>query len=306
MAAANESWVFRFFGVEEREVCRAADGMIGRYGLAQAESRSQGAETLLALTAPAPALRRARGLLRRTFRAGLYGTGDSSLAVCTARALVVHDKLLACADSLALSLLAPRLDGLAGMDKVFDFGAGSCADPDTMARMEAQAARFRGDGPCGPVWEQLCRLRAVLQVTRSDLAAGALSMGDKTLVAAAGHKGCWLYLVGPEENAALWLLDMLRRAASGSAQAAGVQYIRHGARPQEGADLPDDTPAEAPALPRRRRWPGRVALLLAALAAVALAAAWRVTGGDLAALPEVLRALTEGSQLPAHSGAALL
>lgn len=42
------------------------------------------------------------------------------------------------------------------------------------------------------------------------------------------------------------------------------------------------------------------------LAAVGLAAAFRLTGGDLAALPEVLRSLPEGPGMPAHSGATLL
>ncbi len=105
MTAANESWVLRFFGVKEADVCRAASGLAGRCGLVQIESRSQGPETLLALTAPASALRKAEDLLRRHFHAGLYGAGNQTLADSAAQALVRHDRLLACADPAALELL---------------------------------------------------------------------------------------------------------------------------------------------------------------------------------------------------------
>ena len=174
MAAASESRVLRFFGVEEAEVRQAASRLTGRCGLTGIETRAQGAETLLALTAPPAGLRKAEALLGRAFRAGLYGTGSETLAACTARALTGHDRLLACADTLALDLLAPRLEGQPGIDACFDFGAGSCADPDALARIEAGARRCRGGGPAEPVWDELCRLRAALKVTRADFAAGAL------------------------------------------------------------------------------------------------------------------------------------
>ena len=328
MDGANESWVLRFFGVQEAEVCRAASGLAGRYGLTQVESRSQGPETLLALTAPAPALHKAEGRLRRTFRAGLYGTGEQTLADCAARALVKRDRLLACGDKLALELLAPRLEGRDGVDRVFDFGAGSCEDPDAAARIEALALRRDKKGTAGPVARELDRLRATLKVTKADLAAGALSMEERTLVAVAGRKGSWFYLASAGENPALWLLDILRRAAAGLAQARGVAFTLHGERPQLAAppapvqggpsaaaleavlasgweEEPDAAPPAA-ALPRRSRWPLRLALLLLVLALAGLAAAFRLTGGDLAALPELLLHLPDGPQLPAHSGATLL
>ena len=108
MAAASESRVLRFFGVEEEQVRQAASALAGRCALTGIETRAQGAETLLALTASPAALRKAEDLLGRTFRAGLYGAGEQTLADCAARALVKHDRLLACADALALDLLAPR------------------------------------------------------------------------------------------------------------------------------------------------------------------------------------------------------
>ena len=324
MAAASESRVLRFFGVEEAEVRQAASRLTGRCGLTGIETRAQGAETLLALTAPPAGLRKAEALLGRAFRAGLYGTGSETLAACTARALTGHDRLLACADTLALDLLAPRLEGQPGIDACFDFGAGSCADPDALARIEAGARRCRGGGPAEPVWDELCRLRAALKVTRADFATGAIPLPDGTLAALAGRRGCWLCRVPAGDNPALWLLDMIRRAAAGSAQAAQVSFTLHGERPTLSAVHPplqlpaaleaalasgqeEDVPLTAAAmLPRRSRWPARLAFVLVVLAAVGLAAAFRLTDGDLAALPEVLRSLPGGPGVPAHSGATLL
>lgn len=326
MDGANESWVLRFFGVKEAEVCRAASGLAGRYGLTRVESRSQGPETLLALTAPAPALHKAEGRLRRTFRAGLYGTGEQTLADCAARALVKRDRLLACGDKLALELLAPRLEGRDGVDRVFDFGAGSCEDPDAAARIEALALRQDKKGTAGPVARELYRLRAALKVTKADLAAGALSMEERTLVAVAGRKGCWFYLAGAGENPALWLLDILRRAAEGRRQSPEVCFVPRGKRPgplweaqaapaKSAAPEEAGTPETAPAPPEtslpatqthRRRWPARLAFVLGVVALAGLAAALRVTDGDLTALPGLVQSMMEGSQLPAHSGAALI
>ena len=60
------------------------------------------------------------------------------------------------------------------------------------------------------------------------------------------------------ENAALWLLDLIRRAAAGLPQAEGTSFL--------------------PAHPQRRR--GRRALLLLCLAALAVGGCWYATGGD--------------------------
>ena len=120
---------------------------------------------------------------------------------------------------------------------------------------------------------------------------------------------------------------MIRRAAAGSPQAQGVSFTLHGERPALAADRPalqlpaapsaaaleaalasgeTAAPPAAAMLPRRSRWPARLAFVLVVLAAVGLAAAFHLTDGDLAALPEVLRSLPGGPGVPAHSGATLL
>ena len=55
-------------------------------------------------------------------------------------------------------------------------------------------------------------------------------------------------------------------------------------------------------VPPRSRWRRRIA---AALALAALAAGWWFTGGDLTALPQLLRETLHADRLP-HSGAKLI
>ena len=186
MAAANESRVLRFFGVEPAEVEQAAAGLAGRCGLAHVESRAQGAETLLALTAPPRALHRAGERLRRAFAGGLYGAGGDTLADCTAQALVGRDRLLACADPEALALLASRLEGRPGISRVFDFGAGSCLDAALMAKVDARVSRAPAQDP---LTDKLCRMQAAVHLTHADLVAGVLARDGGSRVPLPGAEG---------------------------------------------------------------------------------------------------------------------
>ena len=286
MAAANESRVLRFFGVEPAEVEQAAAGLAGRCGLAHVESRAQGAETLLALTAPPRALHRAVERRPRASAVGLYAAVGDSRAGGAAQALVGRDRLLACADPEALALLASRLEGRPGISRVFDFGAGSCLDAALMAKVDARVSRAPAQDPLA---DKLCRMQAAVHLTHADLVAGVLARDGDTLVLLARRKGCWVCSVPPEGSPALWLLDMIRRAAKRLPQAKGVRYCRAGRA--HGA---------------ARRWRTRLLLALLLAAAVGLVLALQATGGDLSALPQLLRSLAGASQPPAHSGAIFL
>ena len=108
MAAANENRVLRFFGEEEGRVRQAAQDLAGRCGLAGVATRAQGPETLLALTAPPAALRKAEALLGRSFRAGLYGFALVWLALLLF--LVIETAFaFGCIDRRAAWLLTPYL-----------------------------------------------------------------------------------------------------------------------------------------------------------------------------------------------------
>ena len=124
-----------------------------------------------------------------------------------------------------------------------------------------------------------------------------------------GRKGCWVRTAANSDAPALWLLDMIRRAASGLPQAAGTSWQKYGrAVPADVLTvqtLPDKPENTAPAKPPRKRHRMRNALIfLLVLALAAFAAAWYYTGGDLTALPQRLQSLGADS-LP-HAGAKLI
>ena len=111
------------------------------------------------------------------------------------------------------------------------------------------------------------------------------------------------------DTPALWLLDMIRRAASGLPQAAGTIWQKYGrAIPADALTaqrLPDKPEPDAPtAAPRKRHRVRNALIFLLILARAAFAAAWYYTGGDLAALPQQLQSLGADS-LP-HAGAKLI
>lgn len=101
--------------------------------------------------------------------------------------------------------------------------------------------------------------------------------------------------------------QIARRAACGLPQVPGTSWQHYRDPVPEAVSAPPAAQAEArPAPPKKkRRWLRRVLLLLVALALAALAAGWWFTGGDLTALPQLLRETLHADRLP-HSGAKLL
>ena len=296
--------VLRLFGAPLWAVQQAAQ----RAGI-PAQCRSRGAETLAALQAETPAgLEKARRAMQEQFAAQLYGEGEGTLARAAAQALEAHRRLLVCADADAGALLEPRLETVPEAEKVFDFGAMSYADTKTREKLSAKTCRVKG----GPVPAKLARVQAAQRLVGADLAAGCVERAEDTVLFVGTRKGCWVRTVANADTPALWLLDMVRRAASGLPQEAGTAWQKYGkAIPAEALTvqrLPAKPQASEPASPvkppRRRHRLRRFLLLLVLLALAALAAAWYYTGGNLAALPQQLQSLGTDS-LP-HSGAKLI
>lgn len=295
--------VLRLFGAPETAVRQAAQA-IAAEGMA-VQCRSRGAETLAALQAGTPAqLEKARKALRRQFAAQLYGEGETTLAAATVQALEAHKKLLVCADAAAGALLETRLETVAVAEKVFDFGAMSYADEKIRAKLDAKTRRVKG----GPAAMALARVQAVLRLVGTDLAAGCVERAENTVLFVGSRRGCWVRTVADTDTPALWLLDMLRRAACGLPQAAGTSWQKYGHPiPPEfliAHGLPDVSEAAPAKPPRKRHLLRRLLLLLLLLVLAGAAAAWYYTGGDLTALPQKLQSLGADS-LP-HSGAKLI
>ena len=271
-----------------------------------ARCRGRGAEVLAALQAETPAgLEKARKALNGRFAAELYGEGEITLAHAAVQALETHRRLLVCCDADAGTLLEARLETVPGAEKVFDFGALSYADAKIREKLSAKTCRVKG----GPIPAKLARVQAAQRFVGADLAAGCVERAEDTVLFLGSRRGCWVRTVANTDAPALWLLDMIRRAASGLPQAAGTSWQKYGrAVPADvltAQTLPDKPENTAPAKPPRKRHRMRNALIfLLVLALAAFAAAWYYTGGDLTALPQRLQSLGADS-LP-HAGAKLI
>ena len=150
---------------------------------------------------------------------------------------------------------------------------------------------------------------ASFAATRHALALTERLTAEDTVLFLGSRKGCWVRTVANADTPALWLLDMIRRAASGLPQAAGTIWQKYGrAIPADALTaqrLPDKPEPDAPiAAPRKRHRVRNALIFLLILALAAFAAAWYYTGGDLAALPQRLQSLGADS-LP-HAGAKLI
>ena len=293
--------VLRLFGAPLWTVQQAA-----QQADVAARCRGRGAEVLAALQAETPAgLEKARKALNGRFAAELYGEGEMTLVHAAVQALETHRRLLVCCDADAGTLLEARLETVPGAEKVFDFGALSYADAKIREKLSARTCRVKG----GPIPAKLARVQAAQRFVGADLAAGCVERAEDTVLFLGSRRGCWLRTVANTDAPALWLLDMIRRAASGLPQAAGTSWQKYGrAVPADVLTvqtLPDKPENTAPAKPPRKRHRGRNALIfLLVLALAAFAAAWYYTGGDLTALPQRLQSLGADS-LP-HAGAKLI
>lgn len=323
--------VLRLFGAQAQEVRQAAAAFPQEWRLT-AQCMSRGGETLVALRAAGPQnLDKGERSLRACFPNDLYGEGETDLAAATVQALEANDRLLVCSDPAAGALAEARLEAVEGAEKVFDFGSQSYTHPKNGPKIE-ELARRSADKNGGA----LARVQAAVRVVGADLSAGCVEQEDRVLLLVGDRKGCWVRAVRPEDNPGLWLLDMVRRAACRLEQAEGARWQRYGA-PVDGEALPlppleppvsappepepepepkaegepwtvqpsapveEAAPPAAEAVRPRRRIAGRLLAAVLLLALAGLGAAWYFTGGNLAALPELL-----GMQESNHSGASLM
>lgn len=292
--------MLRLFGASALGVQQAAAAFPPEWQVT-AQCRSRGAETLIALRSGTDTgLDKARRSLSGCFAADLYGEGDTSLAAVVVQTLERRHRLLVCADAAAGALVEARLEAVPGAEKVFDFGTQSYADPKVGAQIARRAAR-RQDAAAA-----LARVQAAQHLVGAELAAGCWEQDGRFTLLLGTRKGCWLRTVYQEDGPGLWLLDMIRRAACGLPQVPGTSWQHYRDPVPEAADLPAAQAEARPAPTKKKhRWLRRVLLLLVVLALAALAAGWWFTGGDLTALPQLLRETLHADRLP-HSGAKLI
>ncbi len=280
--------VLRLFGVPDAAVKEAAGGFSPQWK-AEARWKSRGAETLVALSAQNPAgLKKAAQALREKFSADLYGAGETTLAEAAVQELERHDRLLICSDAAAGTLLEARLETIAGAERVFDFGALSYAHPKTGAKIEQQAAAHLPADTTDPVRRALAKAQAARRVVGCDLAAGCAEREGDCVLVLSCKKGCWLRTVPLADRPALWLLDMIRRAACDYPQAEGTGFLPARKAAQNGPAPEAETNTAKPEKPRGKHHRGRWLLVLLLLALLG-AAAWYqyAMGGDWAKLAQL-------------------
>ena len=256
---------------------------------AEAQWKCRGAETLLAVHADTPSgLKKAAQSLRSSFGADVYGAGDTSLAAAAVQALEAHDRLLACGDAAAGALLEARLEKVPGAEKVYDFGTMSYADAKTGPQIEKRArAKLGGEGDKPePVRLALARAQAARRIVGTELAVACAERESDHVLVLSAKKG----LLAPhglrsgQRRALAAGHDTPRRRRSAAGRGDGLPPRRTGLpkHPQDGAKP----------RPQKKKHPLRVLLaVLLLLALAALGGGWYLTGGDLAALPERLKAL---------------
>ena len=262
--------VLRLYGAPQGRLAAAVARFAPQWR-AEAQWKCRGAETLLAVHADTPSgLKKAAQSLRSSFGADVYGAGDTSLAAA------------------AVQALEARLEKVPGAEKVYDFGTMSYADAKTGPQIEKRArAKLGGEGDKPePVRLALARAQAARRIVGTELAVACAERESDHVLVLSAKKGCWLRTVPAADNAALWLLDMIRRAAAGLPQAEGTGFL------PAGQASPNTSQDEAKPRPKKKKHPLRVLLaVLLLLALAALGGGWYLTGGDLAALPERLKAL---------------
>ena len=142
--------MLRLYGAPQGRLA-AAVALFAPQWRAEAQWKSRGAETLLAVHADTPTgLKKAAQSLRSSFGADVYGAGDTSLAAAAVQALEAHDRLLACGDAAAGALLESRLEKVPGAEKVYDFGTMSYARGNRVGRGLCRA----GKRPCAGAQHQ--------------------------------------------------------------------------------------------------------------------------------------------------------
>ena len=258
--------VLRLYGAPQGRLA-AAVALFAPQWRAEAQWKSRGAETLLAVHADTPTgLKKAAQSLRSSFGADVYGAGDTSLAAAAVQALEAHDRLLACGDAAAGALLESRLEKVPGAEKVYDFGTMSYADAKVGPQIEKRArAKLGGEGDKpDPVRLALARAQAARRIVGTELAVACAERESDHVLVLSTKKGCWLRTVSAADNPGLWLLDMVRRAAAGLPQAEGTGFLPAGQVKQ--SDPPGRSQSKDPT--PKKKHPLRV--LLAVLVILAL------------------------------------
>lgn len=229
------------FGARPQAVEQAVEALPKEWQV-RAQRMTRGGETLLMLDAldvtaenaenaenVTARLKRAQSCIEASCAAAVYGQGEQTLPQAVVRVMLEKDKLLVCGDAATGALLEPRLEAVEGAERVFDFGSQSYLHPKNAQKISEAGQRTAMKHPQDELQIELSCMQAARHVTEADLTAGCVSCEGGMVLLVGTQKGIWVRAVPETEKPALWLLDMLRRAASGVEQTDETHWIRWGA-----------------------------------------------------------------------------
>ncbi|MFI3170201.1 MAG: hypothetical protein R3Y06_09680 [Faecalibacterium sp.] len=306
--------VLRLFGAEQSALDALLSSAEQSKGI-HMDCMQQGSEALLLLeaetrsgSATLAVLNAWQEQVAEKCGAALYAKGEATLTQTMVHVFTKKGKLFSCVDAQSSALIESKLGGIKQVDAIYDFGAHSHAHP-KFGRKIAMGSKFAQKYPDQTAQQIAGKLKATYQYSGADFALAMLPREDGSHLILVGEKaGYWLRYVPATENAVLWAVDILRRAALAASQADGTLHLAYGAAlpafaattdgaqqggspqgaeaaataatsytPQE--DLPAPQPANGAV--------GKVFLALALVLLVVLATVavlYSYTGGDIASL----------------------
>ncbi len=305
--------VLRLFGAEQT----ALDGLLSvakqSKGI-QIECMQQGSEALLLLeaetrsgSATLAVLNAWQEQVMEKCGAALYAKGEATLTQTMVHVFTKKGKLFSCVDAQSSALIESKLGGIKNVDAIYDFGAHSHAHP-KLGRKIAMGSKFAQKYPDQTAQQLAGKVKVTYQYSGADFALAMLPHEDGSYLILVGEKaGYWLRYVPATENAVLWAVDILRRAALEASQATGTLYLAYGAAlpafaaitngaQRDGAPQGAEAAADAMSYTPQEDLPppqsasgavGKVFLAFALVLLVALATVavlYSYTGGDIASL----------------------
>jgi hypothetical protein len=250
--------VLRFFASDDADRAAALKEMTADGSISYEEMR-KGSEVLVALECrqggrSAALLDRCQEKLQQRCSPAMYATNEVTLAQAAVKVLEVQDKLFVAADAETSELLEGRIENIEGVHAVFDFGQQSYRHPRFAEKIEEGGALGRANSGDALLAAQ-GRVKEAFRLSGADFAVSCVPVGGQEHVILLGSKrGFWQRRISSQENAALWMLDMLRRAAMDKPQASGTSWQSYGA-PAPVQSTPasaEITPPADPYLPPRQ------------------------------------------------------
>ena len=229
--------VLRLFAAQPEALASVTEQVRASRDL-ECESMTKGRETLIVLQAKAVSaaanrllLDHSTELVQKVCGGALYGLDAEKLPQAAVQALKSAGQTFAAADEATGMLLEKRLQDVPDADAVYDYGQRSYADERFGAKIAAGGAL----GKKGDAYLAVQgRIQEAYHCSGADYAVCCAPQAGGCILLVGQKKGLWQCVLPASENAGLWLMDILRRAADELPQAEETVWYAYGR-----AELPE-------------------------------------------------------------------